>query len=124
MSNRRPCRARHHAVRACLAALLVLAACGGPRGVSLTELAVNADYYDGRDVAASGVVHEFGDEDGTIEHHYVIQDADQNRVELLPHELVAPHVGSAVEVVGEFDYDENRGRVLHIDTIEAVTSGR
>lgn len=124
MNSRPPRRPRRPLVRVCLAALLVLAACGGPRGVSLTELAVNADYYDGRDVAASGVVLEFGDEEGPIEHHYVIQDADQNRVELRPHELVAPHVGSAVEVVGEFDYDEDRGRVLHIDTIEAVTSGR
>lgn len=108
----------------CLLLALALAACGGPRGVSLTELAVNADYYDGRAVVAHGVVLEFGSEDGPVERHYVLQDADVNRVELLPPELARPHVGSAVEVVGEFQYDEERGRRLQVDTIEPVRASR
>lgn len=88
--------------------------------MSLTELAVNSDFYDGQEVVASGIVLEFGSEDGPVEHHYVLQDADVNRVQLLPADAAAPHAGSAVEVVGEFEYDEERGRRLHIDTIEAV----
>lgn len=92
--------------------------------MTLTELAVNADYYDGRSVVTTGVVREFGDDDGPVEHHYVLQDADVNRVELVPPALAAPHVGSAVEVLGEYSYDEDRGRTLHIDTIEAVRPGR
>lgn len=104
--------------------LVVLTACGGPRGVSLTELAVNSEFYDGKDVVASGVVREFGVDDDGIEHHFVLQDAEVNRVQLLPADVAAPHTGSAVEVVGEFAYDEDRGRRLHIDTIEAVQVSR
>lgn len=122
-------RASGPCVRAALGVLLVvltaaLSACGGPRGVALTELAVNSEFYDGKDIVASGIVREFGADDERVEHHYVLQDADVNRVQLLPADLAAPHTGSAVEVVGEFAYDEDRGRRLHIDTIEAVQVSR
>lgn len=115
----------HRRIGVFLALVLVaLSGCGGPRGVTLTELAANPEYYDGRTVIAHGVVLEFGDDEGSVERHYVLQDADVNRVELLPPDRAEPHVGSAVEVLGEFAYDENRGRMLHIDTIEAVTAAR
>ncbi|HVM00394.1 MAG TPA: DUF5818 domain-containing protein [Egibacteraceae bacterium] len=106
------------------AASVLLAACGGARGVTLTELAHNAPDYDGRQVATSGIVLEFGDDEGPVPHHFVLQDADVNRVELLPDEAAAPYVGSAVRVVGEFRFDENRGRMLHVESIEPVTAGR
>ncbi|MEX2620638.1 MAG: hypothetical protein WD250_10495 [Egibacteraceae bacterium] len=122
-------RASGPGARAALGVLLLvltaaLSACGGPRGVSLTELAVNSEFYDGKDVVASGVVREFGARDDRVEHHYVLQDAEVNRVQLLPADAAAPHTGSAVEVLGEFEYDEDRGRRLHIDTIEAVRVSR
>lgn len=107
-----------------IALVVLLAGCGGPRVVPLSELAANADYYDGRAVIAHGVVVEFGDEDGAVEQHFVIQDHDGNRVQLLPNEAAEPHVGSVVEVVGEFEFDPNRGRLLHVESIEAVTADR
>lgn len=104
--------------------VLLLAGCGGPRVVPLSELAANADYYDGRTVIAHGVVMEFGADDDPVEHHFVIQDQDVNRVQLLPNEAAEPYVGSVVEVVGEFAFDPDRGRLLHVESIEEVTAGR
>lgn len=103
---------------------LLLAGCGGPRVVPLSELAANADYYDGRMVIAHGVVLEFGADDDDVEHHFVIQDQDVNRVQLLPNEAAEPHVGAVVEVLGEFEFDPDRGRLLHIESIEKVTADR
>lgn len=121
--DRSPTAARPSPLLVALMALAVaLAGCGGPRGVSLTELAINAPEYDGQEVEVSGVVREFGDDEGPVEHHYVLQDADVNRVQLLPDEEAAPHVGSAVRVIGTFSYADDRGRALQIDTIEAVTA--
>lgn len=107
-----------------MALVLLLAACGGPRVVPLSELAHNADSYDGRRIIAHGVVMEFGDDDGDIERHYVIQGPDVNRVQLLPTEAAESYVGSVVEVVGEFEFDPDRGRLLHVESIEEVTSDR
>lgn len=102
-----------------LAAVLAtaLTACASPT-VPLDELAVEAREYDGREVTTYGVVAEYGEEDGAIEPHFVIQDADDNRVRLLPAEAAEGHVGSPVEVTGAFTFDEARGRSLHVDSIE------
>lgn len=109
-------------VVAALVLVLLSAGCAGPRAVPLTELAANADYYDGRKVIAHGVVMEFGADDDAVEHHFVIQDQDVNRVQLLPNEAAEPYVGSVVEVLGEFEFDPGRGRLLHIESIEEVTA--
>lgn len=103
---------------AVVASVAVLASCGGPRPVSLTELARDADHYDGRDVVAHGVVMEFGLDEGAPERHFVLQDAAVNRVQLLPNAVAEEHVGETVEVLGEFEFDPNRGRLLHIEAIE------
>lgn len=120
--------ARRHTVRRSrwLSAMVVLllAGCGGPRVVPLSELALHADDYDGRVVIAHGVVREFGGSDGDVEQHFVIQDPDVNRVQLLPNEAAEPYVGSVVEVVGEFEFDPDRGRLLHVESIEAATADR
>jgi predicted small lipoprotein YifL len=123
----RDAAARRRRWRASIAVAVLLAAlagCGGPRVVPLSEFVANPDYYDGREVVAHGVVLEFGDDDGPVEHHYVIQDSDVNRVQLLPNEAAEPHVGSVVEVAGEFEFDPDRGRLLHVERIESVGAGR
>jgi hypothetical protein len=108
-------RTRVVLVAACLA--VTLSACGTPT-VSLSELALEAEQYDGHDVVAHGVVQEFGAADGATERHFVIQDAEATRVRLLPDEAAEPHVGSAVTVTGEFEFDPERGRLLHVEDIE------
>lgn len=120
MTAGHPTASRHRVGILLVVLAATLAGCGGPRAVPLSELAVNADSYDGQVVSASGVVLEFGSAGGPTEHHFVLQDADVNRVQLLPPESAEPHTGAAVEVVGEFVFDEDRGRRLHIDTIERV----
>lgn len=88
----------------------------------MTELARNTDDYDGREVVTHGVVMEFGADEGALERHFVLQDADVNRVQLLPDAVAEEHVGRTVEVLGEFEFDPNRGRLLHIETIEPLGS--
>jgi hypothetical protein len=110
--------------RAFLAAvlfLLVMVATGcsrGPQRVSLADLAAEPERYHGQAVETAGVVIEFGPEQGALSRHYVVQDAEANRVELEPEEAVSPHVGATVRVIGPFEYSETTGRILHIDTIE------
>lgn len=114
-------RWRRWAAAASLAVLV--AGCGGTPAVSLEDLTFNTDEYVGQEVVAHGVVTEFGDEDSEYGRYYVLQDADANRVQLLPPEAAEPHAGSTVEVVGEFDFDPERGRMLHVDTIEPLRGG-
>lgn len=118
------CRGRGSRLLSAMALVLLLAGCGGPRVVPLSDLAANAEDYDGRAVVAHGVVVEFGDEGGAVDRYFVMQDHNDNRVQLLPDEAAEPHVGSVVEVVGEFEFDPDRGRLLHVESIEAVTADR
>lgn len=101
-------------------AAALLAACGGPAQVGLTELVHDAPRFDGREIVVQGVVRSFGAPDTRVEPHLVIQDANDNRVRLLPDDAAEPHVGSAVEVTGEFRFNDERGRELTIDTIESL----
>lgn len=110
-----------------LVLLVLLGACGlfGPESVQLRELAIHAEDYDGTTVETVGLVREFGaageedddGDDGDVVHHFVIEDADQNRVEVLPPEAAEPFVGQPVRIVGEFDFDPNRGRAIHVEEI-------
>lgn len=89
----------------------------------LEDLASEMDAYDGQEVTTHGLVSEFDEDDGALARHFVVQDAEDNRVQLLPDEQAEPHVGSMVEVVGEFELDPQRGRLLHVESIEAVSDG-
>jgi hypothetical protein len=106
-----------------LGLVLWMAACGAgePEAVGLDELAFDAEGYDGEVVETVGVVRAFTEaEDDAARDHFVIEDADHNRVELVPHEAVAPHVDAEVRVVGPFTFDVERGRRIEVDEIEAT----
>lgn len=49
--------------------------------------------------------------------HYWVEDDRLNRVALEPDELVAPLVGQEVRVVGRFDFDDRKGRIIEIEEI-------
>lgn len=111
-SHRRP------AWRGLMAAgvLVALAGCGGPPSVALAELVTEQRAYDGEEIVVRGVVIDI-DQEG-VRRHAVVQDQDGNRVEIAPFEEVEPHVGAIVEVTGEFEFDPERGRVVHAESIE------
>lgn len=105
---------------ALLVVLVALAAACGPSTVPLADLAADQEAYHGEEIVVRGTVVEFGGDDSDIRHHAVMQDSDANRVELVPLAEAEPHFGSIVEVSGEFEFDPNRGRMLHIDSIEPL----
>lgn len=116
-------RASLRGVGACLLLVLASAAggCGGPETVSLEDLAVQMERYDGHRIATHGVVTEFGGDDG-VERYFVLQDDRPNRVRLVPTRAAKPHARSVVKVVGTFEFDPTRGRLIRVDTIEPVAS--
>ncbi|MCG6657958.1 glucose-inhibited division protein B [Halomonas campisalis] len=98
-----------------------LAACGGedaPREVTLAVLAADPAGHDGAVIATQGEVRHFDDP-----LHYWIEDADLNRVEIFPHEAIAPHLGERVRVVGEFQYAPAEGRRLTLESVEVLQDG-
>lgn len=106
---------------ATLAAAVLATGCGPPT-VSLGDLAVEADRFDGHDVVVHGVVISFGVADGATRDHHVLQDAAQTRVRLVPDSAAAPHVGAPVRVRGLFRFDPTEGgRTLEVE--EIVASG-
>jgi hypothetical protein len=106
-------------VLAVVLAALTAGACGDgePREATLEQLTWETDAYVDRDVEVTGIVREFGEAEGATVHHYVIEDARHNRVQLLPNEAAAPHVGNEVTVVGRFEFSDTEGRRLHVDTV-------
>lgn len=103
------------------AALLLAAACGGEREpvtVPLSRLVAERESYEGRRVETRGTVEAFGEEGAT--RHYVVADARANRVQLLPEDAVAEHVGREVIVVGEFGFDEQSGRFIWVERIRTA----
>lgn len=95
-----------------------LAGCGGdPRTseVTLAVLAGNAESHDGSRVATEGVVRHFDDP-----LHYWIEDEDLNRVELFPHETIAPYLGERVRVEGQFAFSREEGRRLTLDSVDVL----
>ncbi|RCV87371.1 glucose-inhibited division protein B [Billgrantia montanilacus] len=104
------------AVGACL---LFLAACSGEDSVAEVTLAVlasNPASHDGATVATEGVVRHFEEP-----LHYWIEDQDLNRVEIFPHEEIAPHLGERVRVVGHFEYSAMEGRRLTLEHVEPLS---
>ena len=111
-------RARRSAAAGAIVTLLVLglSACGVGT-VALSDLVVEMEDYHGHTVTTHGMVREFGEDDGAIVRHVVVQDTEDNRVRLLPTEVAEGYVGTMVEVTGEFELDSERGRLIHIDEI-------
>ncbi|MBB3183345.1 hypothetical protein FHR95_000886 [Halomonas fontilapidosi] len=100
---------------------LLLTGCGGEAPVSevpLPVLANNPAAHDERQVATHGVVRHFEDP-----LHYWIEDEDLNRVEVFPHERIAPYLGEAVRVEGLFRFSRSEGRRLTLERIERLGSG-
>ena len=92
---------------------------GAPEELTLAELAFTAEDHDGSVVETVGVVREFTvEEHDALEDHFVIEDDAQHRVQLVPHEAVEGLVDEQVRVVGQFTYDEARGRLIEIEEIE------
>ncbi|MGJ7456332.1 hypothetical protein [Halomonas sp. RA08-2] len=100
---------------------LALAGCGGdPRSseVTLAVLAGNAEAHDGSRVVTEGVVRHFEEP-----LHYWIEDEDLNRVELFPHDAIAPYLGERVRVEGQFAFSREEGRRLTLDSVETLDAG-
>ncbi len=100
-----------------LAALLV--GCGQEDGVAevpLPVLANNPAAHDDTRVATQGVVRRFEDP-----LHYWIEDADLHRVEIFPHERIAPYLGEAVRVEGRFRFSPTEGRRLTLERVERLS---
>lgn len=102
----------------CIILVLALMGCGGdPRTgeVPLAVLAGNAEAHDGSRVVTEGVVNSFEEP-----LHYWIEDEDLNRVELFPHETIAPHLGQRVRVEGQFAFSREEGRRLTIEGVDVL----
>ena len=96
-------------------ALLGCAGDSAPQVVSLADLVGEQDVYDGSTVSAEGTVQTHDQP-----RHYWIEDAQQHRVELFPHDAVADLVGQRVRVTGRFTFRDDRGRGIDIDELEVV----
>lgn len=96
---------------------LALIACGNNSGiveeVALAEIASRQHAYDGRILRIRGTVRGFHDP-----RHYWLEDGHRNRVGLEPAELIAPHLGREVSVVGRYTFARDRGRRVAITSIE------
>lgn len=108
--------------RWCVAGMLLgalLAGCGSgqdePVPVTLAELAAQQERYDGMVVLTEGVVRTF-----EPPRHYWIEDPGVNRVELVPPEVAAPHVGQVVRVRGRFTFRDDQGRRITVEELEVV----
>ncbi|MFY0990564.1 hypothetical protein [Halomonas sp. C05BenzN] len=107
--------------RVALAACLLLAACGAEEEASrvpLPVLASNPAAHDDTRVVTQGVVRHFEDP-----LHYWIEDEDLHRVEIFPHEMIAPYLGEAVRVEGEFRFSTSEGRRLTLGSVEPLVDG-
>ncbi|CAM3317620.1 hypothetical protein [Halomonas lysinitropha] len=105
---------------ATLLAGVLLMGCGGEAPVSEVPLPVlvnNPEAHDDSRVATRGRVRHFEDP-----LHYWIEDEDLNRVEIFPHERIAPHLGEAVRVEGHFRFSVSEGRRLTLEHVERLES--
>jgi hypothetical protein len=91
---------------------------GEPVEVALVELAEDQTGFDGQVVVTEGVVRTYDEP-----RHYWIEDADLNRVELTPMELVEPHLGDEIRVTGRFTFRDDEGRRIAVDELEVVDEG-
>lgn len=99
-----------------LAGLLV--GCGGQEKayqIPLVMLVSSSVDHDGREVITQGVVRRFEDP-----LHYWIEDDAFNRVEIFPHQAIAPYLGKDVRVQGLFRDSDTQGRRLTLWNVETV----
>lgn len=98
------------------ASLLLASACGSApaTSVSLATLATNSQRYTGAQVSTRGVVQRFVDPSGP---YFVLQDAQEHRVELLPSSRVSPDVGRQIEVTGTFNFSPDSGRFIDVQEV-------
>jgi cytochrome c-type biogenesis protein CcmE len=103
-----------------VAASLVLACTGGsgPVKATLAELVTKQEDYVGRRVETGGMVRRFGQEEGATRLHYVVEDKEANRVALIPNDTAGPYTGQEVVVVGSFQFSEQDGRSIRIESIK------
>lgn len=101
-----------------LLAVVGLSACAAqdrPEPVSLAELVDEQDRLDGSMVLVDGTVRTYDDPP-----HSWIEDTEQHRVELFPHEQVTDLAGERVRVEGRFTFDPDRGRGIDVAALEGV----
>lgn len=95
---------------------LLIPACRtrSPAAVSLATLAAAQESYLGRRVRTEGVVRRFIDPSGP---YFVIEDANRNRVALIPAPRVAAYRGRRVEVIGTFEFNQTLGRFIDVEDV-------
>ena len=96
--------------------VVLLSGCSGELDAAEVPLPVLANEpaaHDGSRIVTQGVVRHFDDP-----LHYWIEDEDLHRVEIFPHDEIAPHLDQRVRVRGQFEYSSSEGRRL---TLESVT---
>jgi hypothetical protein len=87
-----------------------------PRVVTLAELVAEQDAYDGSTVIVEGTVRTYDQP-----RHYWIEDVEQHRVELFPHDLVEDLVGHQIRVTGRFTFVDDRGRGIDVEELDVLT---
>jgi hypothetical protein len=107
------------AVAVVLASAVLAAACAGrqPASVSLASLAAHQQSYRGKQVTTQGVVRRFADATGT---YFVVEDAEHDRVEVLPASRMAAYQGRRVEVTGRFGVDQTTGRFMQVERVSVA----
>ena len=103
-------------------AVVGLSACAAqdrPEPVTLAELVAEQDRLDGAVVLVEGTVRTYDDPP-----HSWIEDTEQHRVELFPHEQVTDLAGERVRVEGRFTFDPDRGRGIDVEALEVLDTPR
>jgi hypothetical protein len=101
-----------------VAGLLLIGCARGPEvpgSVTLADLVVEQDRYEGQLVATEGTVRTYD-----RPRHYWIEDDAVNRVELVPAEAAADHVGARVRVRGRFTFRDDEGRRITVEQLEIL----
>lgn len=103
---------------ALIGVVLLASACGihQPVSVSLGSLAANQGSYQGQEVRTEGLVQRFTDPTGP---YFVLEDAQQDRVEVLPAARMAGFEGRRVEVTGKFGVNETIGRYIQVERVSS-----
>lgn len=92
-------------------------ACGTATQVSIASLAADSERYAGTEVETQGVVVRFVDPSGP---YFVLQDAEEHRVELSPGSSVSGDVGRHIDVTGQFSDSPKVGRVIKVERVSVT----
>jgi hypothetical protein len=88
--------------------------------IDLAGLVSRQQDFAGDEVRTSGTVTRFVDAAGT---YYVLQDAQQDRVELLPPSKAGAFDGRTVTVTGRFHVSSSIGRFIRVELIKPGAPG-